>query len=176
MTAVPAAFADVVAALDSPLVIVTTAVDGERAGCLVGFHTQSSMEPPRYCVWLSKANHTARCAQRSMHLAVQPIPEGDFALAERFGTLTGDTTDKFAGLAVHDGPDGVPLLDACPTGVLLRKTIVLDDGGDHLCVTGEVIDAWCDGSPRPLRMSRASDLEPGHGNRERPHPPTERAD
>lgn len=176
MTAMPATFTDVVAALDSGLVIVTTAVDGERAGCLVGFHTQSSMEPPRYCVWLSKANHTARCAQRSMHLAVQPVPEDEFALAERFGTLTGDTTDKFAGLAVRDGPGGVPLLDACRAGVLLLKTTVLDDGGDHLCVTGDVVDAWYDGPHRPLRMSRAGELEPGHGNRERPHPPTERAD
>ena len=168
-------FGDIAAALDPALIIVTTAVDGERAGCLVGFHGQSSMEPERYCVWLSKANHTARVAQRANHLCVQPVPEDALALAERFGTLTGDDTDKFAGLDLRQGPDGVPLLAACPAGFVLRKHTLLDDGGDHLCITGEVVDTWSAGPLRPLRLSRAGDLEPGHGNEERPLPPTERA-
>ena len=30
------------------MVVVTTAQGDERAGCLVGFHAQSSIEPPRY--------------------------------------------------------------------------------------------------------------------------------
>lgn len=171
----PVAWEEFTAALDPALVIVTTALDGERAGCVVGFHSQSSMDPPRYCVWLSKANHTARVVRHATHLAVQPVPESDFALAERFGTLTGDVTDKFAGLSFRDGPGGVPLLEACPAGIVLRKGIVLDDGGDHLCVTGDVVDAWYDGALTPLRQARAGGLDPGHDNTERPHPPTERA-
>src|SRR5699024_11830417 len=43
---------------DPPLIVVTTAAEGERAGCLVGFHSQASIGPQRYCFWLSKANHT----------------------------------------------------------------------------------------------------------------------
>ena len=35
---------------------VTTATDGAQAGCLVGFSTQCSIEPPRFGVWLSKLN------------------------------------------------------------------------------------------------------------------------
>jgi flavin reductase (DIM6/NTAB) family NADH-FMN oxidoreductase RutF len=36
-----------VAGLDYPMFVVTTAHDGERAGCLVGFTTQVSLHPPR---------------------------------------------------------------------------------------------------------------------------------
>jgi flavin reductase (DIM6/NTAB) family NADH-FMN oxidoreductase RutF len=169
------AFEDIAATLDPALIIVTTALDGERAGCLVGFHAQSSMDPQRYCVWLSKANHTARVAQRADYQVVHPAPEDDYALAKRFGTLTGDETDKFEGLELTDGPGGVPLLAGCPAGFVLRKLTVVDEGGDHICITGAVIDSWSTGSLRPLRLSRARDLDPGHGNEERPLPPTERA-
>ena len=34
--------------LDGPMVIVTTAAGDARSGCLVGFHAQCGMEPPRY--------------------------------------------------------------------------------------------------------------------------------
>ena len=80
----PAELADIAAELGPALVIVTTAAGGERAGCLVGFHAQSSMDPQRYCVWLSKANHTARVAQRADYLAVHPVPED--ALCKAAGT------------------------------------------------------------------------------------------
>lgn len=59
------AFDSVMASLDAPMAVVTTAVDDERAGCLIGFHAQSSIDPGRYCVWLSKANHTYRVAWRA---------------------------------------------------------------------------------------------------------------
>src|SRR5689334_4121659 len=105
------AFADLVGSLDPALVIVTTALDGERAGCLVGFHAQSSIDPARYCAWLSKANHTYRVAQRSTHFAVHLLSAADAELAKRFGTLSGDEVDKFAGLDFTEGDGGVPLLD-----------------------------------------------------------------
>jgi flavin reductase (DIM6/NTAB) family NADH-FMN oxidoreductase RutF len=41
-----------------PLIVVTTADERERAGCLVGFRVQSSIEPQRYRVLLSKASYT----------------------------------------------------------------------------------------------------------------------
>ena len=100
------------ASLDAPMVVVTTAVAGERAGCLVGFHAQSAIDPQRYCLWLSKANHTYRVALRSTYLAVHFLTADDLDLAEHFGTRTGEDDDKFVDLATQDGPDGVPLLDA----------------------------------------------------------------
>jgi flavin reductase (DIM6/NTAB) family NADH-FMN oxidoreductase RutF len=171
----PDAFTSIMSSLDNPLIVVTTAEGRERAGCLVGFHAQSSIDPDRYCVWLSKANHTYRVGLRAAHLAVHFLTDADLALAERFGTLTGDETDKFAGLRTSSGPGGVPVLEDCPHRLILRRVVLLDEGGDHVCVTGEPLAAGSSGPFEPLRLSRAQHLKPGHGPRERPDPPTERA-
>lgn len=169
------AFDAIMASLDTPMIVVTAASDGERAGCLVGFHAQSSIHPGRFTVWLSKANHTSRVAVRATHLGVHFLTESDHELAERFGTLSGDDTDKFAGLDVETGPGDVPLLGACPNRLVVRRVALLDEGGDHVCVTTEPVDAAATGRFRPLRLSAVQALEPGHDADERPHPPTERA-
>jgi flavin reductase (DIM6/NTAB) family NADH-FMN oxidoreductase RutF len=166
------AFDSLMASLDGPMAVVTTAVAGERAGCLVGFHAQSAIDPERYCVWLSKANHTYRLALRSTHLAVHFLTEDDLAVAEHFGTLTGDDVDKFEGIAVAEGVDGVPLLEACPQRMVVRRVALLDEGGDHVCLTAECLDATTTGSFTPLRLSQVDHLVPGHDAEERADPPT----
>jgi flavin reductase (DIM6/NTAB) family NADH-FMN oxidoreductase RutF len=169
------AFGILMSALDNPLIVVTTAEAGERAGCLVGFHAQSSIDPERYCLWLSKANHTYRVALRSSHLAIHFLSEDDLPLAERFGTQTGDTVDKFAGLPVITGAGDVPVLADCPNWLVARRHALLDEGGDHVCVVTEPVAGHSGGRFEPLRLSRAGHLTPGHGARERHDPPTERA-
>jgi flavin reductase (DIM6/NTAB) family NADH-FMN oxidoreductase RutF len=168
-------FNTLMAALDSPLIVVTTADERERAGCLVEFHVQSSIEPQRYCVWLSKANYTYRVALQSSHLVIHFLTADDLPLAELFGTQTGDTVDKFAGLAVDSGPGGAPVLQQCPNWLAVRRIALLDEGGDHVCLTTEPVAAQTAGPFRPLRISRAGHLKAGHGAEERPEPPTERA-
>ena len=155
------------ASLDPPLVVVTTVAEDERAGCLVGFHAQSSIDPERYCLWLSKANHTYRVALRASHFAVHFLTVADLALAERFGTRSGEDTDKFAGLTVTVDAHGVPLLDACPHRITLERIAMLDDGADHVCLTTRVLDAATTGQFTPLRVSDAAHLEPGHDSEER---------
>jgi flavin reductase (DIM6/NTAB) family NADH-FMN oxidoreductase RutF len=95
--------------------------------------------------------------------------------AERFGTLTGDRIDKFAGLRTEPGPSGVPLLEQCPHRLTARRTMLIDEGGDHVCVITEPVDVHASGPFRPLRLVHAAHLEPGHGSTERPSAPTERA-
>ena len=51
-------------------VVTTVAVDGERSGCLAGFVTQCSIEPPRFLVCISKVNHTGGVVARAQALAV----------------------------------------------------------------------------------------------------------
>jgi flavin reductase (DIM6/NTAB) family NADH-FMN oxidoreductase RutF len=169
------AFGTIMASQDAQLIIVTAAQAQEQAGCLVGFHTQACIEPGRYCVWLSKANHTYRVALRSTHLAIHFLTSLDLPLAARFGTLTGDSTDKFAGLRVSPGPGGAPLLQQCPNWLAVRRTALLDEGGDHVCVITETVAAHASGPFEPLRISQAAHLVPGHSNEERPGPATERA-
>jgi len=168
-------FNTLMAALDSPLIVVTTADERERAGCLVEFHAQSSIDPQRYCVWLSKANYTYRVALQSSHLVIHFLTADDLPLAELFGTQTVDTVDKFAGLPVDSGPGGAPVLRQCPNWLAVRRIALLDEAGDHVCLTTEPVAARSAGPFRPLRISQAGHLKAGHGAEERPGPPTERA-
>jgi flavin reductase (DIM6/NTAB) family NADH-FMN oxidoreductase RutF len=168
-------FGTLMSSLDPPLLVVTTAEAGEPAGCLVGFHSQSSIGPRRYCVWLSKANHTYRVALRSSYLAIHFLTADDLLLAELFGTRSGDTVDKFAGLPSEPGPDGVPVLRQCPNRLITRRLTLLDEGGDHVSVVTEPMTAGSSGRFSPLRLSQVGHLTPGHGYWERPDPPTERA-
>lgn len=160
-------FDTLMASADPPLVVLTTTAEKVRAGCLVGFHAQSSITPQHYCVWLSKANHTYRAALRAAHFAVHFLTTGDVALAERFGTLSGEDTDKFAGLDVDLDRFGVPLIRACPNRMSLDRIAVLDDGSDHVCLTARVRSAHTSGGFVPLRVSSAAHLVPGHDSDER---------
>jgi flavin reductase (DIM6/NTAB) family NADH-FMN oxidoreductase RutF len=166
------AFDSLMASLDAPMAVVTTAVAGERAGCLIGFHAQSALAPERYAVWLSKANHTYRLALRSTHLAVHFLTQDDLDVAEHFGTLTGDDVDKFEGVRTTPGPDDVPLIVRCPHRLVVRRVALLDEGGDHVCVTTESVDATTAGAFTPLRLSQVDHLVPGHESDERADPPT----
>ncbi len=62
-TGIAAAFARLVATLDYPLYVVTTAVNNEPTGCLIGFATQCSIHPPRFLACISKKNHTFQLAR-----------------------------------------------------------------------------------------------------------------
>jgi flavin reductase (DIM6/NTAB) family NADH-FMN oxidoreductase RutF len=81
--------------LDYPVFVVTTAHEGERAGCLVGFVTQTSIDPPRLLVCLSVQNHTYTLASRADTLAMHLLASHQRELATLFGSTTGDEIDKF---------------------------------------------------------------------------------
>lgn len=159
--------------LDPALVVVTTADGHERAGCLVGFHTQCSIAPDRYAVWLSKANHTYRVALFADHVAVHLLSADDLDLAELFGGSTGDQVDTFASCAWTTGPSGVPLLDRLPNRMVGRRVSLVDDGdSDHVCLmlALEVVETAAAFSP--LRLSAAAGIVPGHDAEDRPVPPS----
>ena len=169
------ALSGIAESLDAPMVIVTTAAGGERAGCLVGFHAQVSIDPLRYAVWLSKANHTYRVALLAQHAAIHFLGRDDHDLAELFGTKSGDDVDKFTECSFEPTDDGPPVLSRCPNRMLLRRTALFDHSGDHVCFIGEPVEVRADGHLEPLRLSDVGDLVAGHTVDERPVPPTERA-
>lgn len=152
---------------DPAMIVLTTVFEGHRAGCLVGFHAQAGIDPQRYCVWLSKANHTYRTALRAPHFAVHFLTRDDRATAEHFGTVSGEDTDKFTGIETEVDERGVPLLTGCRQRLLLDRIAILDDGGDHVCLTARVHSAHTAGPYEPLRLSDVEDLDPGRESVER---------
>jgi len=101
-------FDRLVGKMDGAMVVVTTAHDGERSGCLVGLHGQCSIEPPLYAVWLSVANRTYEVARSARRVAVHVLDRADRSVAELFGAITGDEVDKFSLCQWTAGTDGVP--------------------------------------------------------------------
>ena len=156
------AFDRFVEPLDPPLVILTTVHDGERSGCIVGFHTQCSIEPRRYAIWLSKTNHTFGVALHAEHFAVHVVDEAQRELAELFGGTTGDEIDKFESCAWTPGPGGVPLLDDLPDRLVGRRVAWLDDGSDHACITLDPVQVDDAPAEAVVRASALAHLTPGH--------------
>jgi flavin reductase (DIM6/NTAB) family NADH-FMN oxidoreductase RutF len=146
--------------LDYSMLIVTAAGDGRRAGCLVGFATQCSVDPPRYLVCLSRNNRTFGVAEHSDGLIVHFPGAQQSKLVELFGGETGDEVDKFARCSWHDGPLGMPLLDDCPRWFagMIEDRIPL---GDHV---GLVLApcAAASGDGESLLFHRAKRIDPGH--------------
>jgi flavin reductase (DIM6/NTAB) family NADH-FMN oxidoreductase RutF len=159
--AVTDAFETLAARLDYPMLIVTTAADGERAGCLVGFSTQCSIDPPRYLVCLSDKNHTYRVALRASTLAVHFPSKAHRSLSELFGEQTGDEVDKFQRCTWEPGPDGVPLLTDCPDRVVGR-IIERQAVGDHTAFVLAIDQASVGPDEGFLPFTAVSDMEPGH--------------
>jgi len=154
------AFAQLVAGLDYPLYVATTASGSERSGCLIGFATQCSIHPPRFLACISKRNHTLGLARRGTVLAVHVIEERNKDLAELFGGETGDEVDKFAAVRWHE-VHGVPVLDDCNrwfAGSILQQI----DFGDHVGFLLAPLDCETAGDAGQLTYQQARDIEPGH--------------
>lgn len=154
-------FHTLVADLDYPMFIVTTVGGGERSGCLVGFVTQASIDPPRLLVLLSKANHTYQVAEAADTLVVHFLHQGNHDLAALFGQQTGDEVDKFAGCTWQAGPVGVPVVEGT-RGWVAGKIVDRLDAGDHVAHLLDVNEATVEVAGSPLGFQAVRDFDPGH--------------
>lgn len=154
-------FSEFVAGLDYPLYVVTAVHGGERSGCLVGFTTQVSIDPPRMLVCISDKNHTYRVARDARLLAVHLLSPDQQGLAELFGEETGDDTDKFARCAWRPGPDGVPVLADCARYIVGRVLERLPFG-DHTGHLLEPLEVGLSTASVAYSLKDADGMEPGH--------------
>jgi flavin reductase (DIM6/NTAB) family NADH-FMN oxidoreductase RutF len=153
-------FNAIVGDLEYPMFIVTARAGDEPLGCLVGFATQTSIDPPRFAVCLSHKNRTFRRGRDAPVLGVHCVPADAEDLARLFGGETGDKVDKFARVEWHEGPEGVPLLDRC-TNWFAGRVLARLDAGDHdlfllAPVAGEAA------AEEEFTFHRAKRIEPGH--------------
>ncbi|SHW65182.1 flavin reductase domain-containing protein [Mycobacteroides abscessus subsp. abscessus] len=157
------AFDDFVDLLDYPMFVVTVQADGRTGGCLVGFATQASIDPPRFLVGLSTANRTTSIARTATHLAVHLLPREQLQLAELFGGETGDDVDKFGQCDWHIGPEDIPILDSA-LAWFVGEIIARFDMGDHVGhLLAPVAGGTSDTERRPVYFGDVKDLSPGHG-------------
>ena len=152
---------ELVSELDYPMFIVTVAAGGRRAGCLVGFATQCSIDPARFLVCLSDKNHTHAVAQDADAMVVHLVPAEAEDTAELFGSRTGDEIDKFEHCAWSPGPADIPVLDVCRNWFAARILQRLP-AGDHTAFLLEPFSASSDDDETPFTFHRASRITPGH--------------
>ncbi len=154
-----AAFFDLV---DYPYFVVTVrSPEGDMSGCLAGFVTQCSIDPPNFLVCISKANHTLSIAKRSPGMGLHLLGRDQVDVARLFGEQTGDLIDKFASVDWRLGATGAPLLvDAAVSmeGPVLGHFSV----GDHEAFLVRGACAVKGEHPGLLSFRAAPHLRPGH--------------
>jgi flavin reductase (DIM6/NTAB) family NADH-FMN oxidoreductase RutF len=148
--------------VDYPYYLLTVrASDGEMSGCLAGFVTQCSIDPPNFIACISVLNHTHGVAVRSRAMGLHLVGEDQLDTARLFGEETGDVLDKFAEVDWRIGTTGAPLLADVLLGlegsILGHFTV-----GDHEAFLVRAVRAVA-GPGRGLLTHRMSPgLHPGH--------------
>lgn len=154
-------FAKLTAEVDPLMLIVTVSSGDERAGCLIGFATQCSIDPPRFLACISDKNRTLRVADGATAMAVHFVPPSAAGLARLFGGETGDDLDKFARCRWHEGPAGQPILEGCRSwfvGRIIERHVL----GDHVGFVLDPIAAAHDGAEPHGRFSDVGHIDAGH--------------
>jgi flavin reductase (DIM6/NTAB) family NADH-FMN oxidoreductase RutF len=150
------------ALVDYPYYVVTVrAPDDDMSGCLAGFVTQCSIDPPNFLVCVSKVNHTFAVAERSAGMGLHLLGADQSAMARLFGEETGDVVDKFASVDWRLGATGAPLLvDAAVSmeGQVLGHFSV----GDHEAFLVRAVRAVAGDHEGLLTYRSGPPLVPGH--------------
>ena len=116
--------------VDFPYYLLTVRTPEEMSGCLAGFVTQCSIDPPNFVACISHLNHTLGVAVRSQSMGLHLLGEDQLDMARLFGEETGDEVDKFADADWRIGATGAPLL--ADVSLALEGTILGHFSvGDH---------------------------------------------
>lgn len=146
---------------DYPIYVVCVEHGGQKAGCVAGFVTQCSIEPVRFLVCVSKANHTYEVAKAAAAMSLHLLGAGQHDVAVLFGHLTGDSSDKFERIEWKAGQTGAPVLQRCAAwieGEVLEK----QDVGDHVAFLLTPVSGGLGPEPGLLTLSLTGDITAGH--------------
>jgi flavin reductase (DIM6/NTAB) family NADH-FMN oxidoreductase RutF len=135
----------------TPLVVVTSAADGERSGqAAVSVHGASIVpDRPRLTAGLWKGNYTRDLVEQSRVFAVHLLRDDQDDLVYRFGLQSGRDVNKFAGLDCSTGVTGAPLLTDC-LAMFECRVVNHMDAGDHTIFLADVVNSLTGSQGRPL--------------------------
>jgi flavin reductase (DIM6/NTAB) family NADH-FMN oxidoreductase RutF len=146
---------------DYPIYVVCIEHDGQKAGCVAGFVTQCSIDPVRFLVCVSKANHTYQVAEGASAMSLHLLGSGQHDLALLFGHLTGDSADKFARVDWKPGQTGVPILQRCAAWIE-GEILIRHDVGDHVAFLLSPVSGGAGSEAGELTVAQTRDIEAGH--------------
>jgi flavin reductase (DIM6/NTAB) family NADH-FMN oxidoreductase RutF/DNA-binding GntR family transcriptional regulator len=127
-------FRDVVGRFASGVTVITTQKQDAPLGATASAVSSLSLEPPMLLVCLNRDSLVGRSVSESGHFAVNVLGEDHGDLAVRFAS---PIADRFAGVRVRPGSDGLVLLaDAIAT--MECRVVETVSGGTHYVFIGEV--------------------------------------
>ena len=132
-----AQFKEAMSRFASGVTVVTTEHEGVLYGMTVASFASLSLHPPLVLVCVAHAAKSHDAIRGTGKFGVSILASTQADLSGRFASKT---EDKFAGVSVHRGENGVPLLDGavCTLECRVHDQFV---SGDHSIFTGEVLEA-----------------------------------
>ena len=128
----------------SGVTIVTTEHEGRPYGMTVASFASLSLHPPLVLICIEKSVKTHDAIANAKRFAVSILGAGQADLSAKFASKR---DDKFDGVDIKRGPDGMPLIGGALTTLECRVHQQLP-GGDHSIFVGEVTDVQShDGQP-----------------------------
>ena len=125
------------ALVPTPVTVVTAPGEPAPAGATANAVASLSLEPPLMLVCLDHASRTLDAVRRAGRFAVNVLTAEGEAHARRFAT-TAPHVEKWEGVGWSDR-GGVPVMDEALVWTVCELRDLLD-GGDHVIVTGAVVD------------------------------------
>lgn len=124
--------------------------DGRPLGATMSSVTSLSLDPPMVLACFERRSTTLRRLRRpGASFLLHVLAAGQETVAQTFASRV---PDKFDGLAWADGRLGLPEIEGCAAVIACRVQGLLP-GGDHVIVTGLVVDTGIAGR-RPLVYHR----------------------
>lgn len=108
--------------------------NGDPVGITVSSFNSLSLDPPLILWSIANTSASFGCFQVGQPFAVNVLSEEQESLARNFARAGGD---KFAGVPLHAGLDGVPLLAGCVV-YFECEVVARYPGGDHDIIVGRV--------------------------------------
>ena len=146
----PEQYRDALAAVCTPVCVVTTEADGTPHGTTVSAFTALSLDPPMVLVSLDRGSDLLALIRQTGHFGLNVLSSKQSAVALNFARKG---VAKFDGVEWHS-EQGVPRLPES-SAFLACEVGEMADGGDHVVVFGVVHKADGSGDP-PLTYHQRS--------------------
>lgn len=120
-------------------VVVVTGRDshGVPAGVTIGSFVSISLDPPLVGFFQGHGSKSWTAIAESGCFAVNVLTDAQQDLCWRFAKEPADGTSRFDGIAIHEAPNGSPLIDGTVASIDCDVHSTLDIG-DHFLVVGLV--------------------------------------
>ena len=117
-------------------IVTTASPTGADIGLTANSFSSVSLDPPMVLWSLARTSANIDAFRQSGHFAVHILSADQEALSARFASKV---ADRFEGLALDRGPDGIPMLPDCMARFACKLAYQYE-GGDHVIFVGVIVD------------------------------------